>query len=203
MGCSSKTGRMIKELVFATNNEHKAAEVSKLLEGQYKILSLKDIGCTVDIPETGSTFEENAALKSAYVVEHYQIDCFGDDSGLEVAALNNAPGIFSARYSGQRGDLENMNLLLKNMEGLSNRAARFRTVVSLNLNSRNFFFEGMIEGTIKTEPTGDQGFGYDPVFEPMGYDRSFAQMSTQEKNEISHRAIAMKKLIVFLKQYPS
>ncbi|MHA4893244.1 RdgB/HAM1 family non-canonical purine NTP pyrophosphatase [Pedobacter sp. PWIIR3] len=190
---------MLKELVFATNNDYKAAEVSKLLAGQYKILSLKDIGCLVDIPETGNSFEENAALKTAYVVAHYHIDCFGDDSGLEVEALNNEPGIFSARYSGNRGDLENMNLLLKNMEGVENRKAHFRTVISLNLNRRNFFFEGLIEGTIKKEPLGNHGFGYDPVFVPLGYNRTFAQMSTVEKNEISHRAIAMNKLIAFLK----
>ncbi|MGY4383805.1 XTP/dITP diphosphohydrolase [Pedobacter sp. UYP24] len=190
---------MLKELVFATNNAYKAVEVSNLLDGKYKILTLKDIGCGVDIPETGTTFEENAALKSSYVVAHYHLDCFGDDSGLEVEALNNAPGIYSARYSGNRGDLENMDLLLKNMEGVENRRARFKTVISLNLNGQNFFFEGLISGTIKNEAIGQQGFGYDPIFEPLNHDRTFAQMSTEEKNQISHRAIAMKKLIAFLK----
>ncbi len=202
MGSIAKVGDIrLKELVFATNNAYKAAEVSKLLAGKYKILTLKDIGCGVDIPETGSTFEDNAALKSLYVVTHYHLDCFGDDSGLEVEALNNAPGIYSARYSGNRSDQGNMSLLLNNMEGIEHRSARFRTVISLNLNNKNFFFEGMVSGTIRKEAIGEQGFGYDPVFEPLGHDRTFAQMSTNEKNEISHRAIAMKKLIAFLKDH--
>ena len=199
MGYSTKISNMINELVFATNNEYKALEVGNLLEGQYKVLCLKDIGCDVDIPETGDSFAENAALKSDYVFKHYQINCFADDSGLEVEALNNEPGIFSARYSGKRDDKENMLLLLKNLGTTENRRAQFRTVISLTQNNQNFFFEGIIEGNITMEPRGDQGFGYDPIFQPDGYDRTFAQMSTTEKNEISHRAIAMRKLIAFLK----
>ncbi|MES2829540.1 MAG: RdgB/HAM1 family non-canonical purine NTP pyrophosphatase [Bacteroidota bacterium] len=191
---------MIKELVFATNNEYKASEVAKLLEGQYKILCLKDIGCDVDIAETGNTFAENAALKSNYVYEHFGISCFADDSGLEVMELNNNPGIFSARYSGVRDDQKNMDLLLKNLGDSENRKAQFRTVVSLSQSGENFFFEGIVEGLIRNIPAGDQGFGYDPIFQPEGYKITFAQMSTGEKNQISHRAIAMGKLITFLKE---
>lgn len=189
---------MIKELVFATNNQHKTAEVSNLLEGQYKVLNLQDIGCDVDIPETGSSFAENAALKTAYVVQHYQLDCFADDSGLEVEALNNEPGIYSARYSGNRNDTENLNLVLDKMAGQENRKARFKTVISLIKDRENYLFEGVIEGTLRLHASGKQGFGYDPIFQPDGYDITFAEMDMKQKNEISHRAIAMRKLITFL-----
>ncbi|HMI03544.1 MAG TPA: RdgB/HAM1 family non-canonical purine NTP pyrophosphatase [Pedobacter sp.] len=190
---------MIKELVFATNNKYKAEEIQSILGSQYKILTLTDIGCTVDIPETGNSFEENAILKSSYVTEHYQQDCFADDSGLEIEALNNEPGIYSARYSGIKDDRINLELVLQRMEGVTNRKARFKTVISLMKNGKNTLFEGVIEGTIRQVPAGDQGFGYDPVFEPFGYNVTFAQMSMTEKNRISHRAIAMQKLIAFLK----
>ncbi|SMC61885.1 RdgB/HAM1 family non-canonical purine NTP pyrophosphatase [Pedobacter africanus] len=190
----------MRELVFATNNLHKTQEVSKLLLGQYKILNLNDIGCDVDIPETGNSFAENATLKSQYVVDHYQIDCFADDSGLEIAALNQEPGIFSARYSGVRNDQENLNLVLQKMKGQSNRKARFRTVISLVRNQEHFLFEGIIYGNIRETPFGTQGFGYDPIFEPEGYTQTFAEMSMEEKNKISHRALAMNKLITFLKE---
>ncbi|WP_316746611.1 RdgB/HAM1 family non-canonical purine NTP pyrophosphatase [Pedobacter gandavensis] len=188
------------ELVFATNNKHKTEEVGNLLRGQYKVLNLTDIGCTVDIPETGSTFAENATLKSSYVVENYQLDCFADDSGLEIEALNQEPGIYSARYSGVKDDATNLNLVLQKMEGQANRNARFRTVVSLFKDHKNYLFEGIINGQIAEKPMGNQGFGYDPIFVPEGYDISFAQMSMEQKNEISHRAIAMRKLIAFLKE---
>ncbi len=191
---------MITELVFATNNKHKTEEVGNLLRGQYKVLNLTDIGCTVDIPETGSTFAENATLKSSYVVENYQLDCFADDSGLEIEALNQEPGIYSARYSGVKDDATNLNLVLQKMEGQANRNARFRTVVSLFKDHKNYLFEGIINGQIAEKPMGNQGFGYDPIFVPEGYDISFAQMSMEQKNEISHRAIAMRKLIAFLKE---
>ncbi|MEJ2882834.1 RdgB/HAM1 family non-canonical purine NTP pyrophosphatase [Pedobacter sp. GR22-6] len=187
------------ELVFATNNNYKTKEISALLEGQYKVLNLSDIGCTVDIPETGSTFAENATLKSRYVVENYGIDCFADDSGLEIEALNNEPGIYSARYSGNKNDQENLELVLEKMKGLSNRKANFRTVVSLIKDGQVYLFEGLIYGTIRRTPSGEQGFGYDPIFEPLGYDLTFAEMSMAEKNAISHRALAMQKLIAFLK----
>lgn len=190
---------MIQELVFATNNKHKAEEIQSILGSQFKILTLTDIGCMVDIPETGNSFEENAALKSSYVTEHYGLDCFADDSGLEIKALNNEPGIYSARYSGIKDDQINLELVLQKMEGVTNRKARFRTVISLMKNRKNILFEGVINGTIRQVPAGDQGFGYDPVFEPLGYTVTFAQMSMSEKNRISHRAIAVQKLIAFLK----
>lgn len=200
MGRSSKAGNLMKELVFATNNQYKADEVGRLLSGQYKILTLKDIGCEVEIPETGSTFAENAALKSGYVVENYDLDCFGDDSGLQIDALNGEPGIFSARYSGSRIDRENMDLVLHNLQGIKNRAARFTTMICLAQGTQHYFFEGSIEGTIRTTPSGDMGFGYDPIFQPDGYTITFAEMTTAEKNQISHRALAMNKLITFLKE---
>lgn len=189
----------MRELVFATNNQHKTQEVRNLLSNQYKVLNLTDIGCTTDIPETGDTFAENATLKSKYVADHFQLDCFADDSGLEIEALNQEPGIFSARYSGQKNDLENLNLVLRKMEGQNNRKARFRTVISLIRSGEVFLFEGIINGLIRTQPVGTQGFGYDPIFEPTGYTHTFAEMSMEEKNRISHRALAMNKLITFLK----
>lgn len=189
----------MKELVFATNNQNKADEVSALLEGQYKILTLKDIGCEVDIPETGLTFAENAALKSNFIYEHYNLDCFGDDSGLEVDALDNEPGIYSARYSGIRDDQKNLELVLQKLYGKTDRKARFITVIALSQGGEDYLFEGKIEGTIRNEPKGDHGFGYDPIFQPDGYGVTFAEMTKAEKNKISHRAIAMNKLIEFLK----
>lgn len=191
----------MKKLIFATNNKNKTAEVIALLKDQYEVLNLDDIGCTTDIPETGNSFAENAALKTAYVFENYQLDCFADDSGLEVEALNNEPGIYSARYSGKRGDLDNMNLVLQKMAGQENRKARFKTVVSLIRDGENYLFEGVIEGTIRAAVSGVKGFGYDPIFQPDGYDITFAEMDMAKKNEISHRAIAMKKLISFLKEH--
>ena len=191
---------MIKELVFATNNKHKTEEVEKLLSDKYKVLNLTDIGCFADIPETGSSFAENALLKSMYVVEHYQLDCFADDSGLEIAALNNEPGIYSARYSGNRDDLQNLNLVLHKMEGQSNRRANFRTVIALVKDGQQHLFEGVIYGNIRHKPSGEKGFGYDPIFEPEGYNITFAEMSMEQKNQISHRALAMKKLMAFLKE---
>lgn len=190
---------MIQKLVFATNNQHKTEEVAKILANQYEVLNLKDIGCLVDIPETGSSFAENATLKSNYVAQNYSLDCFADDSGLEVDALNNAPGIFSARYSGVKDDQTNLELLLKNLANENNRKARFRTVISLIKNGEIHLFEGIIEGTIRREANGTNGFGYDPIFEPNGYDITFAEMDMSEKNSISHRAQAMQKLITFLK----
>lgn len=190
----------MKQLVFATNNENKTSEVRNLLAGQYQVLNLKDIGCTTDIPETADSFAGNAELKSSFVAENFKLDCFADDSGLEVEALNNEPGIYSARYAGERGDQANLKLVLQKMEGQQNRKARFRTVVSLIQGAERFIFEGVIEGTIRETPTGGKGFGYDPIFQPDGYQQTFAEMSMEQKNEISHRAIAMRKLITFLKE---
>lgn len=191
---------MNNQLVFATQNANKTIEVREILAHKYQVLNLTDIGCDVDIPETGDTFAENATLKSTYVVQNYQIDCFADDSGLEVEALNNEPGIYSARYSGERGDRQNMMFLLQKMEGISNRNARFKTVISLVHKGVNHLFEGVINGKIRLAPTGENGFGYDPIFEPDGYTQTFAEMDLALKNKISHRAVAMKKLIEFLKQ---
>jgi XTP/dITP diphosphohydrolase len=200
MGQPEKTKHHMRQLVFATNNQHKTNEVRTLLAGQYEVLNLKDIGCTVDIPETADTFVGNAELKTAYVVENFQLDCFADDSGLEVEALNNEPGIYSARYAGERGDLANLELVLQKMEGQENRKARFRTVVSLVQNGTNYIFEGVVKGTLRASTSGVSGFGYDPIFQPDGFDQTFAEMSMTQKNEISHRGIAMRKLIAFLKE---
>ncbi|WP_276089726.1 RdgB/HAM1 family non-canonical purine NTP pyrophosphatase [Pedobacter sp. JY14-1] len=191
---------MRKDLVFATNNRHKAEEIQQLLGEGYRVLTLKDIGCDVDIPETGATFAENASLKSSYVKEHYQLDCFADDSGLEVDALGLEPGVYSARYSGTRDDRQNLELVLQRMQGEETRSARFRTVISLRMGSESYFFEGTAEGHLTEAPLGTEGFGYDPIFRPEGHERTFAQMSMEEKNRISHRAKAMAKLIAFLKE---
>ncbi|MDQ1140145.1 non-canonical purine NTP diphosphatase [Pedobacter agri] len=188
----------MKKLVFATNNEHKTAEIRLALSGKYVVLNLQDIGCEEDIPETAETFEGNASLKSKYVLENFKLDCFADDSGLEVAALNNEPGIYSARYSGSRDSLENIQLVLQKLEGQNNRKARFKTVISLMLNGENHLFEGVINGKITEGLSGSKGFGYDPIFQPDGYDITFAEMDMSEKNKISHRAIALNKMIEFL-----
>ncbi|MCX2573194.1 RdgB/HAM1 family non-canonical purine NTP pyrophosphatase [Pedobacter sandarakinus] len=191
----------MNKLVFATNNQHKTEEIRLALIGQYEVLNLKDIGCTEDIAETADSFAGNATLKSTHVVENYGLDCFADDSGLEVAALNNEPGIYSARYAGGRDDLENLNLVLKKLEGEVNRKARFKTIISLIRNGENHLFEGVINGVIRTEPSGEKGFGYDPIFQPDGYNITFAEMDMKEKNLISHRAIAVQKMIAFLKSH--
>lgn len=188
----------MQKLVFATHNLHKTREVKDILASHYEILNLFDIGCEEDIPETGSTFAENATLKSSYVVKNFNLDCFADDSGLEVEALHGEPGVYSARYSGIRDDATNMNFLLKKMTGQKNRNARFKTVISLIQDGENHLFEGAIEGTLREKAIGENGFGYDPIFQPNGYDLTFAQMDSATKNSISHRAIAMQKLIVFL-----
>lgn len=194
---------MNRQLVFATNNQHKTEEVRTLLSGMYEVLNLKDIGCTVDIPETADSFIGNAELKSSFVAENFHLDCFADDSGLEVEALNNEPGIYSARYAGEHDDAANLQLVLQKMEGVANRNAQFRTVVSLVQGGQKFIFEGIVKGTIRTAPTGKSGFGYDPVFQPDGYQQTFAEMTMEQKNQISHRAIAMRKLISFLKEQSS
>lgn len=191
---------MSRQLVFATHNQYKTEEVRQLLRDQYEVLNLNDIGCFTDIPETADSFAGNAELKSSFVADNYHLDCFADDSGLEVAALNNEPGIYSARYAGERGDAANLALVLQKMQGVENRRARFRTVISLIRNNERFLFEGIIEGTIRTGPTGTNGFGYDPIFQPDGYNHTFAEMQMDQKNQISHRALAMRKLIAFLKE---
>lgn len=193
-----------RELVFATNNVHKLTEIRQILGDRMDVKSLKDIGCDVDIPETADTLEGNALQKARYVVEHYHIDCFADDTGLEVNALNGAPGVHTARYAelfgnGATHDSDaNMNLLLHNLEKKSNRRARFRTVIALIIGGEEYLFEGIAPGQILTERHGQEGFGYDPIFQPDGYDRSFAEMTADEKNAISHRGRATQKLVEFL-----
>lgn len=187
----------MKKIVFATNNSHKLDELRKLTEGKIEILSLNDIGCHDDIPETADTLEGNAVIKARWVKEHYGYDCFADDTGLEVEALDGAPGVFSARYAGGEGhdSLANMKLLLSNMREKENRNARFRTVIALIEGDDEKLFEGIVRGVITREPAGTSGFGYDPVFRPEGYDLTFAEMSADEKNRISHRGRAVAKLI--------
>ncbi len=189
----------MQQLVFATNNPHKLQEVGAKIKGRIKLLSLDDIGCYDDIAETGHTFRENASIKSIYIYHKYHLSCFGDDSGLEADALNGEPGVYSARYAGKHGDHEaNINKVLDKLSSSENRQARFRTVISLIWNGGEHFFEGTVEGTIRYERTGSEGFGYDPIFQPEGYDVTFAEMSLDEKNTISHRAIAVEKLVAFL-----
>lgn len=200
-----------KKLVFATNNANKIDEVRALLAScgslvadRYEILSLHDIGCDIDIPETSDTFAGNAFQKAEYVSVHYHYDCFADDSGLEVRALGMAPGVYSARYAQDEGtdhDSEaNMSKLLRNMTRVSDRTAQFRTVIVLLLDGKTYEFEGICRGTITTERSGHEGFGYDPIFRPAGHDITFAEMSREDKNAISHRGQAVRALVDFLKQ---
>ena len=188
----------MKDIVFATNNAHKLKEVRAILDKKFSIKSLDDIGCSTDIPETGHTFQDNASQKSHFILANYGIDSFADDSGLMVEALNNDPGVYSARYSGSRDMKANMSLLLANLKDQQNRKACFVTVISLLLEGKEYFFEGRIDGHIGTEPKGEGGFGYDPLFIPQGYDKTFAELDASEKNKISHRAIAVGKLLAFL-----
>jgi len=189
----------MQQLVFATNNAHKLEEVAAKLHGKIKLLSLDDIGCTDDIPETGTTFRDNASIKSNYVYSRYHLNCFGDDSGLEIEALNGEPGVYSARYAGKHGDhAANIQKVLEKLGAATNRKARFRTVISLIWEGEEHFFEGTVEGTIRNALSGTEGFGYDPIFQPNGYDITFAQMSLAQKNSISHRAIAVDKLFTFI-----
>ncbi|PTX62915.1 XTP/dITP diphosphohydrolase [Kordia periserrulae] len=187
------------KLVFATNNQHKVNEVQSLLPETITVLSLKDIGCTENIPETQPTIEGNAIQKAQYVKEKYGYDCFADDTGLEVNALNGEPGVFSARYAGsQRNADDNMNKLLENLADKKDRSAQFKTVVALILNGQQYTFEGICKGTIIHEKRGDQGFGYDPIFMADGFTETFAQISLEEKNRVGHRGKAVQKLIDFL-----
>jgi XTP/dITP diphosphohydrolase len=189
----------MQQLVFATNNRHKLTEVSAKIKGQIALLTLEDIGCTDEIEETGLTFKANASIKSHYIWDKYQLNCFGDDSGLEIDALNGEPGIYSARYAGEHGNHKaNNDKVLARLNGADNRKAQFRTVISLMWNGEEHFFEGVVTGTIRNELSGTDGFGYDPIFQPDGYDITFAEMPLEQKNSISHRAMAVEKLIAFL-----
>ena len=187
------------KLVFATNNQHKLDEIRKITNGLTEIVSLAEINCHDDIPETADTLEGNALQKARYIKEHFGSDCFADDTGLEVEVLHNAPGVFSARYAGPGHDSEaNMNKLLQELQDKDNRKARFRTVIALILNGKEYLFEGIINGTIAREKRGGSGFGYDPLFVPDNYSQTFAEMGNDIKNQISHRAQAVKKLTTFL-----
>ena len=190
------------KLVFATNNAHKLEEIKEMLGSQHEIVSLKEIQCHEDIPEEQDTLEGNALQKARYIHEKYGLDCFADDTGLEIKALNNAPGVYSARYAGGKGhDAQaNMLKLLHELEGKENRKAQFRTAISLILDGKNYLFEGIIKGEIIKEKRGESGFGYDPVFQPEGYDKTFAELGNDIKNKISHRALAIQKLCEFLQR---
>ena len=200
------------KIVFATNNQHKLSEIRDILGDSFEILSLKDIGCEVDIPETGKTLNENALQKAQYVYDHYHIDCFADDTGLEVDALDGAPGVYSARYASMANhtsstsspashDSEaNMARLLQELAENNNRKARFRTVIALILQGEVHQFEGIVTGVITREKSGAEGFGYDPIFQPDGYDQTFAELGMNIKNQISHRARATAKLCAFLNE---
>lgn len=190
-----------KTLVFATNNAHKTKEIGQILGGRYALKTLKEIGCVEDIAETELTLEGNALLKARYVRDKFGLDCFAEDTGLEVAALGGAPGVFTARYAGAHGDAEaNMALLLKNLLPYKNRKARFRTVIALILEGQEYLFEGICEGRIAKERSGGGGFGYDPIFTAKGYRRTFAEMSDAEKNAISHRGKATRLFIDFMRE---
>lgn len=189
----------MQEFVFATNNAHKLQEVSAILGGRIELLSLKDIGCSADIPETADTLEGNALLKARYIFEHYCCNCFADDTGLEVEALGGAPGVYSARYAGEAHDSEaNMRKLLHDLEGVENRKAQFRTVFALIIGGKEHLFEGSVQGEIIKTRRGTSGFGYDPIFVPEGYTHTFAELGDEVKNKISHRAVATAKLCKFL-----
>lgn len=187
------------KLVFASNNKNKIKEIKNQLPSQIEILSLEDIGCNVDIPETASTIEGNALLKADYIKRHYGYDCFADDSGLEVDALNAEPGVFSARYAGEpKDDQKNIDKLLSKLEGQTNRKANFKTVITLHYKGQTHHFTGIVNGNITTQRIEDQGFGYDPVFMPDNYDITFAQMPLEQKTTISHRAKAVEQLVNFI-----
>ena len=184
------------EIVFATNNLNKLKEVQSLIPDHIKLLSLKDINCTEDIPETQPTIDGNAIQKANYVKSNYGFDCFADDTGLEVDALNGEPGVYSARYAGsQRNADDNMNKLLDNLNSFQNRSAQFKTVIALHINGELLTFTGICRGQITTQKFGDKGFGYDPIFKAEGYDQTFAEIALEEKNEIGHRGKAVRKLV--------
>ena len=188
-------------ILFATSNKNKLKEIQSLLPSFIKLLSLEDIELNEDIPETSSTIEGNALQKTDYIVQYFGIDCFADDTGLEVEVLNGSPGVHSSRYAGEgRDDQDNRNLLLKNLEGVSNRSARFKTVISLYFKKKQYLFEGIVNGSIATEENGEMGFGYDSIFIPENETRTFAEMTLTEKNAISHRAIAFSKMVSFFRE---
>ena len=192
---------MMKKLIFATNNPNKLAEIKSAVK-TFEVIGLKEMGIVEDIAETGSTLEENALIKSQYIFQKTGLNCFADDTGLEVKALNGSPGVYSARYAGPNcSAVDNMDKLLSELKNHDDRSARFRTIISLILNGEKYYFEGEVLGDILSQKRGVDGFGYDPIFRPKGFSASFAEMSIIQKNEISHRGIAVKKLIQFLSDY--
>ena len=194
----------MKKIVFATNNAHKLEEVKHALNDIYEIISLDEIGFTEEIPEPYDTLKENASIKSRTISKRFNINCFADDTGLEVEALNGAPGVYSARYAGENCSFQdNVNKLLDELKGIKNRKAHFRTVISLIIDGKEYFFEGKVNGHIAEKSSGKEGFGYDPLFIPESYNVSFAEMDLEEKNKISHRGRAVKKLVEFLLKYTS
>lgn len=191
------------KIVFATNNANKIHEIQNMLPESIEIIGLESIGCYEEIPETADTIEGNAIMKANYITEKYGYDCFADDTGLEVEALSGEPGVYSARYAGeQKSPEDNMDKLLVNLENSANRNAQFKTVITLNLKGKQYLFTGIAKGEITLEKKGNQGFGYDPIFRPEGYQETFAQLSLETKNTISHRGKATKELIAFLDQNP-
>lgn len=190
---------IVMDLIFATQNQNKSKEIQALLPDSIRVKTLSEIGCNEDIPETQNTLDGNARQKAQYVVEKFGVNCFADDTGLEIEALNMEPGVYSARYAGvQRNSDDNMDLVLTKLKGETNRKARFRTVISVIINGEEHLFEGVAEGEITLEKSGKDGFGYDPIFRPNGYNKTFSEMNMEEKNAISHRGKAVKKLVDFL-----
>ena len=190
------------KLVFATQNENKAQEIQSLLPEYFKIITLKDIRCFDEIPETSETLEGNSLLKASFISETYNLNCFADDTGLEIEALDNRPGVYSARYAGpEKSAAANINKVLLELEGKTARNAQFRTLITLILNKSTFSFEGIVRGEIISEKRGENGFGYDPIFVPEGEIKTFAEMSLEDKNKHSHRARAFQKMIVFLSEF--
>jgi len=183
------------KLVFATNNQHKLEEVRKILPSVFQVISLQELGCQEDIPETGVTLEDNSRIKAQYVWDHYHVDCFADDTGLEIEALNGQPGVYTARWAGEaHNDMANREKALRELDGINNRNARFRTVVTLIRNGKVQQIDGVVNGVIATKEKGGNGFGYDPIFIPEGYQQTFAELPSKIKNTISHRARAMEQL---------
>ncbi len=189
------------QLCFATNNAHKLKEIKALLGETFSLKTLQEIGCNEELPETTDTIEGNSAQKAEYVWEHYHVNCFADDSGLEIEALNGAPGVHSAYYSGERNHARNIERVLRELANETNRKARFKTVITLTLSGKSHSFEGVVEGIIIDTPRGTDGFGYDPIFVPEGHDQTFAEMTLEQKSKISHRSRAFAKLVLFLQNY--
>lgn len=191
----------MSSILFASHNTYKAKEIASLLPDHLKLITLSDLNYYEEIPETGTTLKENSLIKAKFTYDKFNCNCFADDSGLEVEALNNEPGVYSARYAGpQKNDGANMDKLLNSLKDVNNRIARFKTVIAFIYEGKEYFFEGIINGKITNTKTGTNGFGYDPIFMPEGFNKTFAEMSSDEKNSISHRAIAVKKMIDFLKK---